>query len=198
MPPAPRRRRRGRRSSHPGCGFRSRSAGRRYPRRAIGLLWCSAARSAFSAPFSLIYSRRHPGGTPAAKKATTVFPAAPGAKFARAFPTTPLPRSDTQPRPGLTDRTFLSRHAASLPLGAGHSHPHAPRRCRRGAAQTPFLESPADSSLPAPNVPRLGQARRARQALVRKPKSTTKCGDCGDESGGDAQVSDIRSEFERA
>ena len=65
------------------------------------------------------------------------------------------------------------------------------------APDTLFGEPGGLRFTPAPNVPRLGQARGARQALVRKSESSTKCGDCGDESGGDAQVSDIRSEFKR-
>ena len=51
--PALRRSRHGRRPSRPDCGFRSWSDGTRCPRRAIVPLWCSAARSAFSAPFNL-------------------------------------------------------------------------------------------------------------------------------------------------
>ena len=53
-----------------------------------------------------------------------------------------------------------------------------------GQSRKPFLESPADFSTRAPNLIRLGQGRRARQDLVRNSESTTKCGDCGDDSKG--------------
>src|ERR1051325_9358048 len=71
----------------------------------------------------------------------------------------------------------------------GSTHPRT-RRTRRGPAN-PFLESPADSGTRAPNLKKLRQAGDARQALVRISEGTTKCGDCGDESAGDAEVSKI-------
>jgi hypothetical protein len=52
-------------------------------------------------------------------------------------------------------------------------------RCRPANS---FLESPADFVTRAPNFLRLGQAGRARQDLVRESESTTKYGDCGEES----------------
>jgi hypothetical protein len=54
-----------------------------------------------------------------------------------------------------------------------------------GQSRKPFLESPADFFTRAPNLIRLGQGRRARQDLVRNSESTTKCGDCGDDSRGE-------------
>jgi hypothetical protein len=78
---------------------------------------------------------------------------------------------------------------------------HAPTRAphaARSSPANPFLESPADSGTRAPNLQRLRQSGDARQDLVRNSESTTKCGDCGEESGGDAEVSKIRGESERA
>jgi hypothetical protein len=77
-----------------------------------------------------------------------------------------------------------------------HPSTHAPPAARSSPAN-PFLESPADSSTRAPNLQRLRQSGDARQDLVRNSESTTKCGDCGEESGGDAEVSKIRGESER-
>ena len=54
----------------------------------------------------------------------------------------------------------------------------------RNESRKPFLESPADFVTRAPNVGKLGQPDRARQDLVRNSESSTKCGDCGDESSG--------------
>jgi hypothetical protein len=48
----------------------------------------------------------------------------------------------------------------------------------------PFLGSPANFRTRAPNFSKLGQTGGARQDLVRKSESTTKCGDNGEESGG--------------
>src|SRR5262249_11839278 len=73
---------------------------------------------------------------------------------------------------------------------------HAPDAARIGPAN-PFLESPADAGTHAPNLQRLRQAGDARQDLVRISESTTKCGDCGEESAGDAKVSKIRGDSER-
>jgi hypothetical protein len=100
------------------------------------------------------------------------------------------------PRSGLSNRTFYcgTLHARA---GARQSHPYARAMPARAAPDTLFGEPGGLCFTLAPNVPRLGQARRARQALVRKSESSTKCGDCGVESEGDAQVSDIRSEFKR-
>src|SRR5262249_60477579 len=53
--PEPRRSRHGTRLNRRDCGFRLWSAGTRCPRRAIVLLWCSAARSAFSCPLILSF-----------------------------------------------------------------------------------------------------------------------------------------------
>ena len=57
----------------------------------------------------------------------------------------------------------------------------------------PFLGSPADFRTCAPNFRKLGHAGRARQDLVRKSESTTKCGDSGDESvGEEASIRDSK------
>jgi hypothetical protein len=78
-----------------------------------------------------------------------------------------------------------------------HASTRAPLAARSSPAN-PFLESPADSGTRAPNLQRLRQSGDARQDLVRISESTTKYGDCGEESGGNAQVSKIRGESERA
>ena len=87
---------------------------------------------------------------------------------------------------------------AGHPLTYNRQRPstHAPPAAR-GSPANPFLESPADSSTRAPNLQRLRQSGDARQDLVRNSESTTKCGDYGEESGGDAEVSKIRGESER-
>jgi hypothetical protein len=74
----------------------------------------------------------------------------------------------------------------------------APQAARSLSPANPCLESPADSVTRAPNLIKLGQAVRARQDLVRKSKSSTKCGDSGENRAGDGQVSEIRRESGRA
>lgn len=78
-----------------------------------------------------------------------------------------------------------------------HASTRAPHAARSSPAN-PFLESPANSGTHAPNLQRLRQSGDARQDLVQNSESTTKCGDYGEESGGDAEVSKIRGESERA
>ncbi len=95
--------------------------------------------------------------------------------------------------------------AARVIDAAGHPLTHnrqdvstrAPLAARSSTAN-PFLVSPADSGTRAPNLQRLRQSGGARQDLVRISESTTKCGDYGEESGGDAEVSKIRGDSERA
>ena len=71
-----------------------------------------------------------------------------------------------------------------LRAGAGQSRPHARAMPARVAPDTLFGEPGGLCFTPRAERPKLGQARRARQALVRKSERSTKCGDCGDESGG--------------
>src|SRR6516164_5295780 len=102
-------------------------------------------------------------------------------------------RSSPQPAfaPTLSGGPF-GRHRWTSPTRQ-HPFTHAPNAAR-GTPANPFLESPADSGTHAPNLQRLRQAGDARQDLVRISESTTKCGDYGEESGGDAEVSRIRGE----
>ena len=121
-----------------------------------------------------------------------------GRKRSSPAPFDKTPAVDPTPTPVRIEQPdLLLRHAARPRAGAGQSHPYAHAMPARAAPDTLFGEPGGLCFTLAPNPPRLGQARRARQALVRKSESSTKCGDCGDESGGDAQVSDIRSEFKR-
>jgi hypothetical protein len=105
-------------------------------------------------------------------------------------------RNISQPCPSPVRRAVLVDAAGPPPHVTGNTHPRA-RRTRRSPAN-PLLESPADSGTRAPNLQRLRQAGDARQDLVRISESTTKCGDYGEESGVDAEVSKIRGESERA
>jgi hypothetical protein len=77
-----------------------------------------------------------------------------------------------------------------------HASTRAPHAARSSPAN-PFWRARRTPVLRAPNLQRLRQSGDARQDLVRKSESTTKCGDYGEESGGDAQVSKIRRESER-
>jgi len=71
--------------------------------------------------------------------------------------------------------------------------PHA----ARSSPEAPFWKA-RRTPLPARRTcQRLRQVGNARQDLVRISERTTKCGDYGDESGGDAEVSRIRGESER-
>ena len=112
----------------------------------------------------------------------------------------------TLPQPTLPRANFAPSHVRravwSTPpdtptRNRQHASTHAPHAARSSPAN-PFLESPADSGTRAPNLQRLRQAGDARQDLVRNSESTTKCGDYGEESRGDAEVSKIRGESERA
>ena len=75
------------------------------------------------------------------------------------------------------DRPFASEVQA--PVGVSKSRT---RLWRVERSADPFLGSPANFRTRAPNSSKLGQTGRARQDLVRKSESTTKCGDSGDES----------------
>ena len=121
-----------------------------------------------------------PLASPAYRVAAVLFVAA----FNNLRPSQPLPRP-------LSGGPF-GRHRWTSPTRQ-HPSAHAPNAAR-GSPANPFLESPADSGTHAPNLQRLRQAGDARQDLVRISESTTKCGDCGEESGGDAEVSRIRGE----
>src|SRR5271154_5836061 len=93
----------------------------------------------------------------------------------------PLPLYDPHTVPPCAGTMVRGRRQASrwatkpTPRANGSAEP----------SRKPFLESPADFVTRAPNFLKLGQAGRARQDLVRKSESTTKCGDCGDESSGE-------------
>ena len=78
------------------------------------------------------------------------------------------------------DRPFTSEVQA--PVGVSKSRT---RLWRVERSADPFLGSPANFRTRAPNFSKLGQTGRARQDLVRKSESTTKCGDSGDESVGE-------------
>ena len=99
--------------------------------------------------------------------------------------------------PALSGGPFRRRRRTTPSRNRQHASTHAPHAARSSPAN-PFLESPADSGTRAPNFRKLRQSGDARQDLVRISESTTKCGDYGEESGGDAEVSKIRGESERA
>ena len=101
----------------------------------------------------------------------------------------------TRSRPCPAGR-FLRRRRTTPSRQSATASTRAPDAARSSPAN-PFLESPADSGTRAPNLQRLRQAGDARQDLVRISERTTKCGDYGDESAGDAEVSRIRGESER-
>jgi hypothetical protein len=109
-------------------------------------------------------------------------------------------RKLSQPCPSRFFASPVRRAVCSTPPDiplTQHASTHAPHAAQSCPAN-PFLESPADSGTQAPNLQKLRQAGDARQDLVRISESTTKCGDCGEESGGDAEVSKIRGESESA
>ena len=89
------------------------------------------------------------------------------------------------------------RHRPTPPHAKSATRIHA--RAAHGAKQSrkPLFGEPGGLRTRAPNLQRLRQAGDARQDLVRISESTTKCGDCGEESGGDEEVSKIRGESER-
>src|SRR5262249_42923176 len=183
--PDPRRSRHGTPLNRRDCGFRLWSAGTRCPRRAIVLLWCSAARSAFSCPLILSFFGSmaywlNIGHRLFPRDAMEDLPP-------RLNPFSPFP----------PDATFLPAQAPGFPLigparavqlilllglalpGGPLTPPGPPSRgdrqppsthpphAARSSPANPFLESPADFVTRAPNLTKLGQASRARQELVR-------------------------------
>src|SRR5262249_14590601 len=142
---------------------------------------CSAAQSALFLPLSMPFIHIDTPAEHPLRKGRRQFSPRRGSEFRPRLPTKPPPSIRHPPWPGLNNRTFLLRHAARPCAGAGQSHPYAHAVPARAAPDTLFGEPGGLCFTPAPNVLRLGQARGARQALVRKSESSTKCGDCGDE-----------------
>jgi hypothetical protein len=147
-------------------------------------LWCSAVQSAFSAPFQFsfltpaslrkhpLYIRRRQFTRDAAK------PLLPPSPSPLALQTTPATPALSRLRTLQLSRTSRTPHR----LLKGQQDSRLALVAARCRPANSFLESPADFVTRAPNFLRLGQAGRARQDLVRESESTTKYGDCGEES----------------
>src|SRR5580704_15186697 len=128
---------------------------------AIVHLWCSAARSAFSAPEFLVFLVSV--GLRTQYRPPTVSPRRGEANSAVSILT---PVSVCRPRrPALSAGSCFARSTKSPLVPSGRKNP----RSRHGGTEhsrKPFLESPADFVTRAPNLTKLGQADRARQDLV--------------------------------
>src|SRR5271168_503029 len=128
---------------------------------AIVPLWCSAARSAFSAPNSRCFWYRQPRTQ---YKPPTASPRCDGACSATSA--SPLFLSATHAPTGFqTGYCFGTHDAKSVAVTFGRKNP----RSRHGGTEHSrkhSLESPADFVTRAPNFSKLGQAGRARQDLV--------------------------------
>src|SRR5215469_6656150 len=145
--PELRRSRRGTRPSRRDCGFRLWSAGTRCPRRGIVLLWCSAARSAFSCPLILVslvsmaywlnighrlFPRDAMEDLPPRPNSFSLFP--PDATFLPAEPPGFSPVTGSRSQPVLLARRAIA-DAAGHPL-TRQSATRIHARARRGAEQS--------------------------------------------------------------
>ena len=170
------------------------AGGKRCPRRAIVLLWCSADRSAFSAPWSLSALYRWPSGYPL----NIGHRRFPRDAAERTPPRRLTPVSVCHPRrpaakPGLVLYVRASRKGDDW-----RTKPRS-RHWRRGAVPQTLFGEPGRLHYPRAELdearPSRSRPSRLSMKMLNQPLNV---GIAGKNRCGDAQVSEIRRESERA